>query len=233
MLKIDPIRLFDSKDKFKRYVSLYNEMYRVDSDSKHLYIELIGKFRRSQEYRKLILKDSSYIQLAYRTLEAWNMNQRGARLADFRSYERSITENIERLSSLSRYRLETLNRAQSDSLLADLWVLFNNLVVMTTKARIVGVSKTLHFLLPDLIMPVDRANILSLLYLGGRYSSEPQKEFADFKDILLAYSKLAQHLGLSTVDVDGVGWNMSIPKLIDNAIIGFISEITSNQRVIS
>jgi len=103
---------------------------------------------------------------------------------------------------------------------------------MQTQARIVGISKTLHFLLPNLVMPIDRANILSLLYLGSKYSANPEREFRYFTEIFEEYRHLCHKLGLAVRDVDGLGWNSSIPKMIDNALIGFLSELLKGKVVI-
>lgn len=222
MVKIELVRLFDSKDKFMRYVNLHNDKYRDDTDSKRFYLSLIDKYRQAQDYKDLF-KDDSYIRLVYKTLDSWDLNKRGARLADFHSFEHSIQRNVEQLSILSKYRLECLKQEDLDPLFSKLWSLFSNLVIMDTHSKIVGLSKTLHFLLPHLVMPIDRRYILSLLYLGGRYSKEAKREFNDFKDIFRAYIRLAQHINLSADDVDSIGWNTSIPKMIDNAIIGFIA----------
>jgi len=226
MLKVDLVIQFDSKAKFMKYVDLYNSKYRVNTEDKRLYIKLIDQFRQTRKYKNLF-KDDSYIDLAYRTLEAWNMNQRGTRLASIQSFTNSIIKNTDQLSNLSKYRLENLKQKEFTHVFSELWSLFNNIEVMATKARIVGLSKTLHFLLPDLVMPIDRRNILLWLYQTDRYSKEPKREFSDFKEILLAYARLSKHLQLSINDVDNVGWNKSIPKLIDNAIIGNLLEITS------
>lgn len=227
MIKISLTQLFDTKDKFMKYVNIYNERYRAHSDSKSLYLSVIDKHKKTPNYKDL-LKDDSFFHLVYDTLESWNMNMRGAELVDFSTFEWSIKKNTEQLSLISGYRLEYLRRdEQLETIFKNLWLLFNGLSVMKTHSKIVGVSKTLHFLLPNLVMPIDRQNILALLYLGGRYRKETEKEFNDFKDIFREYIGLARHLSLSEGDVTGVGWNTSIPKIIDNAIIGFLLSIPS------
>jgi len=222
MPKMDLVALFNSKDRFMRYVDQYNERYRSETESKELYLSAIGKYRRARDYADL-LQDTSYVTLVHRTLDSWDLNKRGARLTDLHTFERSIHENAKLLISMSRYRMERLNKSEQGVLFNNLWLLFNNLAVMDTRSRIVGVSKALHFLLPDLVMPIDRRYILSLLYLQQtRYSKEVKKEFSDFKDIFSEYVRLAQHINLSEDDVDNIGWNTSVPKIIDNAIIGFV-----------
>ena len=98
---------------------------------------------------------------------------------------------------------------------------FCGLEVMKSKRRIVGVSKTLHFLIPDLIMPIDGKYTMTYFYGYNKYSDKAQAEFKTFKEIFLETHKIMKELNLTQADVDNQDWNTSVPKLIDNAIIGF------------
>ena len=231
MLKICPTSLFSTKQEFLNYVYIYNSNYRVHSDSKNNYLNLVKMYSEATNYSTL-LRNSSYIPLAYQTLQDWNMDQRGAKLVDLSDFKNSILLYVESLAQLKEYRLELLSTSEIGKVLPELKALFVNLKVMQTQARIVGVSKTLHFLLPNLVMPIDRENILSLLYLGSKYSASPEREFMCFAEIFEEYRKLCHKLGLSVKDVDRLGWNSSIPKMIDNALIGFLSELLKGNVVI-
>lgn len=231
MLKIRPASLFSTKQQFLRYVDIYNKNYRENSASKDDYLKLMRMYSAAENYHAL-LRDTNYISLAYQTLQAWNMNQRGAKLVPLSAFRNSILSCAKSLDRLKGYRLELLSTAELSDVLSELKNLFLNLRVMQTRARIVGVSKTLHFLLPNLAMPVDRENILSLLYLGSKYSANPLREFVYFNEIFEGYRELCRKLGLSEKDVHGVGWNSSIPKMIDNALIGFLSELLAGRVAI-
>ena len=231
MLKIRPMSLFSTKQEFLNYVDIYNSNYRVHSDSKDNYLNLMKMYAEAEDYHTL-LRNSNYISLAYQTLKDWNMDQRGAKLVGLSAFRNSILSYLESLARLKEYRLELLNTSELEKVLLELKSLFVNLKVMQTQARIVGVSKTLHFLLPNLVMPIDRENILSFLYLGSKYSANPLREFGYFNEIFEGYRELCRKLGLSEKDVDGVEWNSSIPKMIDNALIGFLSELLKGNIVI-
>lgn len=93
---------------------------------------------------------------------------------------------------------------------------------MGTKRRIVGISKTLHFLLPNLVMPMDGRYTVNFFY--GNNNNPEDVRLADcnvFKDIFIKTYDITKGLCLTQNDVDGNEWNTSVPKLIDNAIIGF------------
>lgn len=88
-----------------------------------------------------------------------------------------------------------------------------------------GVSKALHFLLPDLVMPIDSANTMPAFYGYNRYSDSAEKEFKTYSDIFVKLYTIAKRLKLTELDVNGWRWSCSVPKLIDNAIFGFFIKI--------
>jgi len=220
MVKLHLVSILDSKQTFQHYIDLTNQTFREESDSKSCYLRLMAKYCETKNYKDLFA-DDSYMRLAYRTLEEWNMNQRGARLVDLSEFKQSILQNEDSLEELSKYRLELVKWGELlRTVFPLLKPLFNDMRIMNSGARIVGVSKALHFLLPNLVMPIDRTYTLNFFYLGSGYSQNPEKEFRYFKEVFEEYVKVVQDLGLSAQDVDHIGWNTSIPKMIDNALIG-------------
>ena len=95
---------------------------------------------------------------------------------------------------------------------------------MKSKSKIVGVSKTLHFLLPKLFPPMDRRYTMNFFYGHFNYYNNPSKEFKSFSILLREFYKIIQKLYLTSKDVDSLMWNTTVPKLVDNAIIGFLSK---------
>jgi hypothetical protein len=98
---------------------------------------------------------------------------------------------------------------------------------MKSRRKIVGVSKALHFLIPDLVMPIDGKFTMTYFYGYNKYYNEPEKEFEIFEDIFNKTEKIVAKLNLNNDDLKEEGWNTSVPKLIDNSIIGF-NRIFSN-----
>jgi len=174
---------------------------------------------------KLIGEDGagSFLKLAYQTLIEWGMDSRAAKLVDFQTFKDSVSNYTRELEELSSYRICDLNQERVNDLLSKIMVLFTGIRVMSSKCHIVGGSKTLHFLLPDLVMPIDRTYTLTFYY-GKKDVCFPtiKKEINIFNRIFTDAYRLVQQLSLSQADVDGYSWNQSIPKLVDNAIIGYI-----------
>ena len=93
MLKICPTSLFSTKQEFLNYVHIYNSNYRVHSDSKNNYLDLMKMYAEAEDYRTL-LRNSNYISLAYRTLQDWNMDQRGAKLVGLSDFRNSLHVSV-------------------------------------------------------------------------------------------------------------------------------------------
>jgi len=215
--------LTQSRKIFFQCVDLCNEEYRQGDDLR-FYRELIDEHRKTADLNTLIASEA-FLQTVYATLEKWDMNKRGARLVDLPIMCESIRSHGEHLSKLYKYRLETLSEEDFQEVLQQLKGLFCGLKIMATKRRIVGVSKALHFLLPDLVMPIDSANTMPAFYGYNRYSDSAEKEFKAYSDIFVKLYTIAKRLKLTESDVNGWRWSCSVPKLIDNAIFGFFIKI--------
>jgi len=216
--------LFKNRKIFFYFVDFCNDKYRLGHDL-GLYRDIIDLHRRNNNLDTL-LNQNSFYDLVMETLRAWNMDQQGAELAsvdDFKKSAQSISIRSA-LNLMYPYKLYNIDRRNTLEQIADtLKHIFCNLKVMKTKTRIVGVSKAMHFLLPDLIMPIDRRYILNFFYGNTNIDSKTcDKEFKTFKEIFQKTFQVKRDLCLRKEDADGNRWKTSVPKLIDNAIIGFL-----------
>jgi hypothetical protein len=219
-MKADKLNLIlESRQSFFDLVKRCNGNYRIISPSFYLYKKIIDKHRFLKNLNALI-KDDEFVELIYITLIAWDMNRRSAKLVPFEEFKESVLKNQPILNELYDYRLDFLSINDLDVILDKIEVLFSSLRVMKSKSKIVGVSKTLHFLLPNLIMPIDRKFTLNSLYGNNAYSQDVKKEFKTFKEVFIKFCEISKRLKLSDRDVNNFNWNVSIPKLIDNALIG-------------
>jgi hypothetical protein len=142
-----------SKPIFFLCVDECNACFRF-SDDLDLYRRIIALHRETGDLNQL-LDQEDFISLIRRTLVAWNMDQRGARLASLEELDKTITQNRPLLIKLYKYKLHELTEKTADQIRPTLELAFGGLKVMRSKRRIVGVSKCLHFLIPDLVMPID------------------------------------------------------------------------------
>lgn len=211
-----------SRNIFFYFVNVCNQEYRFGNDL-NFYREIINMHRNVQDIIKLI-KNDDFCRMLYRTLEAWNMNQRGARLNEFEIVKESIKQHEPYLIDLYENKLNSIDSLEGENglkIIRDLEFVFCHLEIMKSKRRIVGVSKAMHFLLPDLVMPIDSTYTMPYFYGTNKYNKKADKEFQNYLDIFTRTHRITNNLKLTNSDVKGGKWNTSIPKLIDNAIIGF------------
>jgi hypothetical protein len=219
-MKKDKLNLiFESRECFFDYVKKCNGDYRLVSPSLYLYKKIIEKHRKYNELDKL-LDDDEFLELIYITLDAWNMNQRGAKLTSFEEFRKSVLNTRSPLKKLYPYKLNLLPQNNLDTVVSRIEEIFYALKVMKSKSKIVGISKALHFLLPNLIMPIDRKYTLNTFYGNNKYSQDIFREFKTFREVFTEFYQISKKLKLSEKDIDNFNWNTSIPKLIDNALIG-------------
>jgi hypothetical protein len=226
---------FRSRKTFFYFVNFCNDNYRFDHDLQY-YREIID-MHRTTEKLETILDNDEFYRLLHDTLEKWNMNQRGARLKHLDTIKKSILTAKPLLKELYQHKINTIESFENESgqkIIRFLGYVFKGLEIMESKRRIVGVSKAMHFLLPDLLLPIDSKYTMTCLFGYNKFADNAGKEFETFKDIVVFSQHVVRTLKLTDGDVDGIQWNTSIPKLIDNAMIGFDKFIEINgDRAIS
>ena len=92
---------------------------------------------------------------------------------------------------------------------------------METNSKIVGTSKTLHFILPELVVPIDREYTLRFFGEKNLASKNEEKIFVELFD---RFYKISQKLKLDEVNFKKSKFQPSVAKLIDNAIIGYVAK---------
>jgi hypothetical protein len=196
----------ESTDLIQDLIIYTNENYRPYDPGQYLY-NLITNVPFEEKFT------DSFIELVYTTLIAWNMNQRGAKLSEFEVFKKSILENQKNISLLRDYRIERLS--QKDLIKERLESLFNNLqLVDKNKPKLVTFSKTMHFLLPHLLMPIDHSYTLQFFYRNTNFEKDEENQIKIYFEILDQFIQLAVKYDF-TKYIDH-RWNRNIPKIIDN-----------------
>lgn len=186
------------------------EDYRRLDPGWYLYRELL-KFDNSAKFK------DDFIELVYVTLTAWNMNSRGAKLQKYDLFKKSIVDNKNIINQLNDIKLSDISNQDVQDILEKLFVNLN--LVDNLKPRLVTYSKTLHFFLPDLVGPIDRTYTLQYFYNNTYVPKSLENQFKRFIEIQNQYSILSQKISLKEY-IDPV-WNSTIPKIVDNIIIGY------------
>jgi hypothetical protein len=176
-------------------------------------------------YREMVRERWNYssedqIERLYAVLSSWGMNSRGAKLAPFEKLLDSIKKSAMTLNTLAKFRIEEVESFESPTLLGPLKSLFGSLaIVQKVKPKFVGFSKAIHFLLPDLVAPMDRQ--YTIRFFRGYSTALPKQEelqFDLFVKIMEDYRVFVTDHKLEKYLDDR--WNLSLPKICDNIIIG-------------
>lgn len=150
----------DDKNLIDKVLNEVKGNYRPYDPGNYLYREVCKERDINRKF------EDRFIELIYVTLSAWNMNSRGAKLSDFEEFRGSIKTNKKHIMDLSGYRIEEIREIEFENIIKILENLFNDLKLVgknkndKEKPRLVTFSKTMHFLLPDLIVPIDRTYTL-------------------------------------------------------------------------
>ncbi len=153
------------------------------------------------------------LKSVYYTLGKFGMNIKGSVLVDRRKF-------IDRIrmcrcwivsfedNSITNIDSETINR---------IWETITRLRISENNSQIVAASKTLHFLMPQLMPPIDRAYTRPFF---SYHQNQFQNNEPTFKFIMPRLVKIASGIDLSAY-VGKSDWATSEAKVIDNAIVGF------------
>jgi len=193
------------------YLNRVRDKYRHGDASWYLYREMVWDYGGYS---------SDQIERLYAVLMSWGMNSRGAKLVSFERFLASIKKNRKIIESLSEQRIQKIDSFDNPAVLLPLKHLFKSLAIVPSgKPRFVSFSKTMHFLCPHLIAPMDRKYTLTFFRKNpASLPSKPERQFELFKMIMEDYRVfVAEHKLKGFMDKR---WNLSLPKICDNIIIG-------------
>lgn len=187
----------------------FNHIYRSGPDL-YFYKRVLALNNKSESLSSFIKHDYN-LEIIYATLVSWDMNSRRAKMKYFDDFKENILQITNKLEELWRRRLEEVD--DFETMLGVISDIYDKLHVMNTGGKLVSNSKLLHFIFPDLLMPMDRSNTLVYFY---KYTNESKKQYLDI--IRWSYDMTRK------TDIDWPKylddkWNATIPKVLDNAII--------------
>jgi hypothetical protein len=99
---------------------------------------------------------------------------------------------------------------------ARVWLLIKSLRLVDNKAALVASTKALHHLLPELVVPMDRA--YTRPFFGWHGPEFQNQQTVCFEHAFGAFCRVAR--ATNPRQYVGEGWNTSLSKVIDNAVVG-------------
>lgn len=173
---------------------------------------LVLNNRKNESNVKKYLSNDTYLTDIYKTLSAWDMNKRGAKLNKLSEIKQSISDNMELFLEIERMNANIID-INFMNLLPIVKKLYAKLCIMESGGKLVSFSKTLHFIFPHLFMPMDRQNTLMYIYNN---TSESYNKFVEI--FSLSYYIAQENINWKNI-IGKNKWNTTIPKIIDNAIL--------------
>jgi len=191
--------------KIKTDIAEINTSYRSGPD--YYFYKKIIDLRQASKKIEVFLKNDYNLEILYATLVAWDMNSRAAKMKYFDGFRGNIMSCMDEIN-----QLESNKNKGNAAIISSLPGIYEKLHLMNTTSRLVSNSKFLHFLFPEILMPMDGRNTLSYLYGHIAESTNKYIEIIKFsQDIINMPENWEKYLD--------DGWNTTVPKLIDNAII--------------
>lgn len=234
-------------------MSIIDDNYIILETNYALYIENVNKvgdsFGGPSKYfhkRALAEKNTNFlsdlhIEYIYATLASWGMHRMGetkTKMKDFETFKSSILQHKDRLIYFKDVRIEEIG-SNKDVIIEELKQICFSICTSESDSKIVGNSKTLAHILPDLIPPIDRQ--YTIRFFTNKPKSDDKinsfvETFTNFKGIEeeKAYfshilNKTFDFVNCIKKDADlkvDNSFNTSYPKIFDNFIIAYMKEKT-------
>jgi len=175
---------------------------------------------------KAALEDEDYLKsLYYRTLPAWGIGSRGSKLKSFDSFVSSLSELTPEICNLEDLKLNQKG-LEIDAVAHKIWSIIDSMQIVDNIAKLVPCSKTLHHILPDLVVPMDRE--YTQVFFGWQNPQFQYGQASCFNDAFNAFVLISREANPD--QFVGGGWNTSLTKVIDNAIVGVIVYLKSQYK---
>jgi len=171
-------------------------------------------------------KSLAHLEYVYATLSAWGMHRmgnRGSKMCEFGTFRRSIETIEEEIVSAQEFTLQEMNNMEWDCVEK----IFRGLSIMASRTSLVGNSKAMHHMLPNIIPPIDRQYTLQFLRGNKHIKNDLDWEWKLMKDIIqfffapiVANSEFQNKADRWMARQTYFPWDISLLKIIDNLIIG-------------
>jgi hypothetical protein len=162
-------------------------------------------------------------EMVYALLVSWGMHRMGGgpQMNEFEIFSASVAEHLPTIQSLCSKNISDVTIDEFNVLES----VFENLNAMKSSRKIVAFSKILAHYLPNIIAPIDNEYTLRFVF-GRPRIPDAWDEFGLFRNIhLRLIKKVATHKHFLQTSSQWLNnpdfpWDTSLPKIIDNLIIG-------------
>ncbi len=167
-----------------------------------------------------------HLEYVYATLASWGMHRMGkggSKMQPFDVFRHSIELLRDRIAEAQKFQLEEMND-QKWSFIKDI---FQSINVMASGTSLVGNSKVMHHIFPDIVPPIDREYTLWFLRGNSNIKNDLHLEWKLMKGIISDFflpvasdKEFKDKVGKWIAKENEYPWDTSVLKVIDNLIIG-------------
>lgn len=171
--------------------------------------------------------DLTHLEFVYATLASWGMHRMGKggpKMLPFDTFRRSIEPLTSRIAEAQSFDL----RAMDDAKWALVREVFIGISIMASGTRLVGHSKVMHHMMPNVVPPIDREYTLRHLRGNTNIKNNPDLEWQTLREIVsgffapVAFDPVFQAKASEWVaNQEHYPWDTSVLKVVDNLVIGW------------
>ena len=168
----------------------------------------------------------THLEYVYATLASWGMHRMGRGGSKMRSFE-VFSQSVQTLKGRVAEAQTFHFREMSEIKWAVIKEIFCGVKVMASGTSLVGNSKVMHHMTPNVIPPIDREYTLRFLRGNTTIKNDLETEWLTMKEIISQffipvasdttfYSKAEQWMKRN----EDYPWDTSVLKVVDNLVIG-------------
>lgn len=196
-------------------------------DQLECHVETIGR-RHDLGSAATAVGDEQFLRALYKTLRAWGIGMRRSRLKPFEEFSAIFGRQKQAVAQFETMILDDPHLNVSGTAEA-LWELLSQLQIVENVATLVPVTKALHHVLPELVVPMDRE--YTQMFFGWQNPQFQYGQRSCFTEAFGVFAEIARLVNPS--QYVSKGWNSSRTKVIDNALVGLMRKIRDEATAVS
>ena len=217
-----PAKIRELVDHADAYHSRYNDSETFAGPSLYFHLQALAAAKGSDFPRCL--------EYVYAMLASWGMHRMGkggSKMRPFQVFEESVLPLQQKVQQVRKLNPSEMTEAG--------WILleeiFKSIKVMTSGTSLVGNSKVMAHLMPNIVPPIDREYTLKFLTGSGRIRNDIDGEWRLMRLVIeqlfipvSVEASFIQKADAWMADRKRFCWDTSIFKIIDNLIIGAMQQ---------
>jgi len=182
----------------------------------------------------------THLEMIYATLASWGMHRMGdtkTKMVDFDKFKSSVLTHEKILTDLKGLKIEDVSNGELPEIIKKLSDICFALKTSESNSQIVGNSKTLAHILPNIIPPIDRQytirffpcepttflNDIGKLKQVPNFRNSEEKEY--FSHIIYKTYDFINHIKTDKQIELQNSFNTSYPKIFDNLIVTYVRSV--------